>query len=112
MLSKFEYRTTTSMHANGQVELEVHVNTDNNNYFKTIMDRVMYCDNDNREGYGPLSNQCVPVMGENGHFVCSWCESDIIPKDDTMFYPYCPHCGRRIVYTDHEFLREGKYVYR
>ena len=53
--------------------------------------------------------ECKTVKGKVTpvDYVCSNCERSLIDNTN-RFYVYCPFCGFKVDYTNHEFLREGQ----
>ncbi len=116
--------TTESIHkANGAKEFNITFSTDIRRYYEKVENLIRDCINEDAKinqginsTYDYIDDHVVPYIstkeGRAGmptalDYVCSYCERSIISNDD-RYYVHCPHCGKKIDYTNHEFLREGK----
>ena len=108
------FKTDHERMSNGRHKYTITVETDIKRYFESIQQVARDCVDDSTKTSSAESDMVTPVicekppvLGVSGiDYVCSWCECSLSPTA-SGFYIHCPRCGKKIDYSNHNFLREG-----
>lgn len=98
---------------NGRHVYRLSVETDVKKYYEMIQASARHCIDDSTnaakiEDQEYVTPQVVThetLAGSSRvYYVCSHCECNITP-DSRGFFVYCPRCGKKIIYDNHQFLK-------
>lgn len=108
------FKTDHQRLAGGAHKYTVTVETDIKRYFESIQQVARDCVDDSAKTHKAEQDIVTPMIcekhslsGSSGiDYVCNWCECSLLPSA-SGFYVHCPRCGKKIDYSNHNFLREG-----
>ena len=107
------FKTNHERMASGAHKYVITVETDVKRYFESVQQVARDCVDDSTKAHKTEQERVTPCMeavdGPGSHkvyYVCSWCACDLTPTN-RGFFVCCPRCGKKIDYSNHDFLREG-----
>lgn len=107
------FKTDHERKASGAHKYTITVETDIKRYFEAVQQVARSCVDDSTKAHKPEQDIVHPCMetvygstSSRVYYVCSYCDCDLTPTN-RGFFVCCPRCGKRIDYSNHDFLREG-----
>lgn len=112
------FKTDHERRASGAHKYTITVETDIKRYYEAVQAVARDCVDDSTKSHNHETDVVTPcieaVDGPDFHairYLCSWCECDLSPVD-RGFFVHCPRCGKKIDYSTHDFMREGRNAIR
>lgn len=112
------FNTQIENHSNGDTTYRLQLETDVKRYFTALQDLARNFVDESmgiRDQKITEDDMVTPVIDSSKprkgfpskvDYVCSWCERSII-SGRNRYFVHCPYCGKKIDYSNHEFLRSG-----
>ena len=107
------FKTDHEQMFGGRHNYTITVETDIKRYYESIQAVARDCVDDSTKSHIAENETVKPQAlavdtptSTGVYYVCDFCECDLSPTT-RGFFIYCPRCGKRIDYSDHDFLKEG-----
>ena len=107
------FKTDHQRLSSGAHKYTITVETDIKRYFESIQQVARDCVDDSAKTHKDeqdIVTPCIEAVDGSDvakvYYVYRWCDCDLTPTN-RGFFVCCPRCGKRIDYSNQDFLREG-----